>query len=232
MSHHRYPRRASTARTYPPGVTRDGGRYRVMVSYQDRDVHLAMTPHYDEACRYAVWGRKILGQKIQKFSAAQQGAGQPPVWFCLLTWRKAKGKTQRGLARTVGMRQNDYTDYERGLWVPRLPTLLRIAEVYDLTVGQLLGQEAQQKVVAPGVRTRGSHPDPGFGQRLAELRERAGLSQQVLADRAELSPRVVSRLERGDYGASFSIACRLAAALGVPTDALAQPLQPADLARA
>jgi transcriptional regulator with XRE-family HTH domain len=64
---------------------------------------------------------------------------------------------------------------------------------------------------SPGsVRTNGV-PVP----QLARLRKRAGLSQQALAKRAELSMQTISRLERGANARYVTIAL-LAKALRVP----------------
>jgi DNA-binding XRE family transcriptional regulator/tetratricopeptide (TPR) repeat protein len=46
-------------------------------------------------------------------------------------------------------------------------------------------------------RSAGGDPGSGFGQLLAALRLRTGLTQEELAERAELSPRAVSGMERG-----------------------------------
>ncbi|WP_232662806.1 ATP-binding protein [Pseudonocardia sp. TRM90224] len=58
-----------------------------------------------------------------------------------------------------------------------------------------------------------------FGERLRELRERAGLTQEELAERAELSVDAVSALERGTRKRPYRhTRDALAAALGVPPD--------------
>lgn len=58
------------------------------------------------------------------------------------------------------------------------------------------------------------------GRRLAEIRGSAGLSQTALADRIGTTQQHVSRLERGGSAPSADMLVRLAAALGVSTDAL------------
>jgi len=58
------------------------------------------------------------------------------------------------------------------------------------------------------------------GQRLAEFRRAAGLSQWDLAKRADLSPRAISLIETNRRGMRASTAQRVARALGITTDEL------------
>jgi transcriptional regulator with XRE-family HTH domain len=58
----------------------------------------------------------------------------------------------------------------------------------------------------------------GFGERLRALRVAAGMTQQELADKAEMHSQSVNRLERGGRSPSWEIVLRLAQALGVSTD--------------
>jgi putative transcriptional regulator len=46
--------------------------------------------------------------------------------------------------------------------------------------------------------------------RIAELRERAGLSRIELAARVEVNPQTIGYLERGEYNPSLALAFRLA----------------------
>lgn len=60
---------------------------------------------------------------------------------------------------------------------------------------------------------------PGaFGPRLTALREKAGLSQSQLAEKAGLNRQVVHKLETTDTRPTWATVQALAAALGVPTD--------------
>jgi transcriptional regulator with XRE-family HTH domain len=64
---------------------------------------------------------------------------------------------------------------------------------------------------------------PPFAARLRELRERAGLTQAQLADRAGLHLSAVTRFEQGLREPALGTAANLAAALGVTVDDLLKP---------
>lgn len=54
-----------------------------------------------------------------------------------------------------------------------------------------------------------------FGESVRELRKSAGLSQEELADLAELDRSYVGCIERGERNLSIENVCRLARAIGV-----------------
>jgi len=68
--------------------------------------------------------------------------------------------------------------------------------------------------------TRSSLPSAAFKQRLREMREKRGLSQAQLAERAGLQPAAVSHFETGARKPSFENLVKLAEALSVTTDYL------------
>ncbi len=59
---------------------------------------------------------------------------------------------------------------------------------------------------------------PTFGERLKVLREKAGLSQAELAERAGISQRAISHWELGKREPLISAVQKLCAALGVSCD--------------
>jgi transcriptional regulator with XRE-family HTH domain len=65
--------------------------------------------------------------------------------------------------------------------------------------------------------------DPGFGPRLAALRELAGLSQVALGRAAGLTHQFLARLERGERNPGWRTVQLLARALGVRLEELADP---------
>jgi len=62
-----------------------------------------------------------------------------------------------------------------------------------------------------------------FGHRLRELRERAGLTQTQLAERAGLHRQGIVKLERGEREPAWSTLLALAEALGVDLNSFAEP---------
>lgn len=59
-----------------------------------------------------------------------------------------------------------------------------------------------------------------FGNRLRELRERVGISQEELAHRSGLDRSYVGGVERGERNASLLAICKLAKGLGIATATL------------
>lgn len=62
-----------------------------------------------------------------------------------------------------------------------------------------------------------------FGLRLRELREQAGFTQAVLAEKIGTTVRNISRLETGAQEATWPIVLRLSEAFGVSCEAFCQP---------
>jgi putative transcriptional regulator len=54
--------------------------------------------------------------------------------------------------------------------------------------------------------------------RIAELRERAGLSRVELAERVGVNPQTIGYLERGEYNPSLVLAFRLADVFGLSVE--------------
>ena len=54
--------------------------------------------------------------------------------------------------------------------------------------------------------------------RIAELREAAGLSRIELADRVDVNPQTIGYLERGEYNPSLALAFRLADVFGLTVE--------------
>lgn len=79
-------------------------------------------------------------------------------------------------------------------------------------------RDSRARAAAPPRRQRGRPPktpvDPPFPNRIRELREARGLTQQQLADEAQLSKQQISALERGAKQIVPSTGRRIAVALG------------------
>src|SRR5436190_23433869 len=97
-----------------------------------------------------------------------------------------------------------------------------------------VGREANYRTIVP-VSARGpprrfppvDDLRAAFGYRVRELRERAGLTQEALAERADLDVTYVSGIERGRRNPGLNILGRLAKALRVPLPTLVADLREA-----
>ena len=58
----------------------------------------------------------------------------------LKEFRLSKGITQEELAEKLSVGQNTISQWETGERIPRVPTVLKLAEVLDCSVGDLLGE--------------------------------------------------------------------------------------------
>jgi len=70
------------------------------------------------------------------------------------------------------------------------------------------------------VANEGADIQTRFGRKLRELRLERGLSQSTLAERANVTPEHVSRMERGVVSPSLDVVGRLARALSLEPKAL------------
>jgi transcriptional regulator with XRE-family HTH domain len=68
--------------------------------------------------------------------------------------------------------------------------------------------------------SRRACPLTSFGQNVRRLRDASGLTQERLADKADLDPTYISGIERGVRNPTLLIISRLAKALGVPLSEL------------
>lgn len=64
---------------------------------------------------------------------------------------------------------------------------------------------------------RPANEDP-IPNRIAELRERDGLSRVELAQQVGVNPQTIGYLERGEYNPSLALAFRLADLFGLPIE--------------
>lgn len=76
--------------------------------------------------------------------------------------------------------------------------------------------------MAPATPTEPPNARIAFGQRVRQLREERGWSQETLADEAAIHRTYISSMERGQRNVSIDIIARVAQALNVPPSALFQ----------
>ncbi len=56
-------------------------------------------------------------------------------------YRKENGLTQREIAEKLGIAQSNVSDWENDVSRPEYENLIKLAEIYGVTVGELLGIE-------------------------------------------------------------------------------------------
>lgn len=76
------------------------------------------------------------------------------------------------------------------------------------------------------MRSRTPQPNEVFGQHLRALRKKKELTQEELAERADLGVNIVGRLERAVIAPGLVSILKLSVALGVPAKELLDPFTP------
>ena len=61
----------------------------------------------------------------------------------LAKYRKSKGLLQKDVARMLGIATNTYSCYETGTNEPSISILLNLADIFDVTVDELLGRTSE-----------------------------------------------------------------------------------------
>lgn len=76
------------------------------------------------------------------------------------------------------------------------------------------------------MRSRTPQPNEVFGQHLRALRKGRKLTQEELAERADLGVNIIGRLERAIIAPGLVTILKLSVALGVPARELLDPFTP------
>lgn len=119
--------------------------------------------------------------------------------------RRERGMTQQELAKAVGVSQASLANWEVGKTRPRSGSVERLADA--------LGVAMRDLADGPG---RGAGAD-AVGRNVRWYRERRGMTQGELADKAGVSPSAVSNCERGKSTPLAGTLGAVAKALGCQT---------------
>lgn len=107
--------------------------------------------------------------------------------------RKEKGLTQAELAERVGVTGGAVSKWERGLCYPDIETVVRLAEVLDLSVGEILAGQRIQVYTPETVDTLAKESIAAYsGSERRRMLRRMGAVLAVLA--AILIPVLVRRM--------------------------------------
>lgn len=122
-----------------------------------------------------------------------------------LRWKR--GMTQKQVADALHVEQATYSLYERGKRRLSCDTVVKLALLYEVTTGYLMGEE---------------HPEQHrtFAETLAALRTDRGLSQDALAKDLEISKNSIYYYENDKRVPDIDTAVRIAQYFGVTVDYL------------
>lgn len=92
----------------------------------------------------------------------------------LRTLRKQKGMSQEILAQQLNVVRQTVSKWEKGLSVPDADMLIRIADLFDTSVSELLGSEIEQEV------------------NVSEIAVQLALLNEQLAQKAKIRKRIIA----------------------------------------
>lgn len=127
--------------------------------------------------------------------------------------RIEKGLTQKQLADRMGVTQSHVWQYENGLVKPSDKQIKKFADALGISVNELLSAEESNK-------TENKSKTMTVGERIREIRQKAGLTQKQLADRMSVTPSHIGQYERGVVHPSNEQIKKFADALNIPFEIL------------
>ena len=92
----------------------------------------------------------------------------------LKTLRKQKGMSQEVLAQQLNVVRQTISKWEKGLSVPDADMLIRIADLFDTSVSELLGNKIEQK------------------ENVSEIAVQLALLNEQLAQKAKIRKRIIA----------------------------------------
>ncbi len=104
-----------------------------------------------------------------------------------LKLRKESGLKQNAVAEKLNVKHNTVSNWERGISLPDYPTLVKIADLYEVSVDYLLGREDELGIINIKESNFEKNPTNGFITRLKELiNEKCDGSQKKLSMATEI----------------------------------------------
>lgn len=80
----------------------------------------------------------------------------------LIFYRKSAGLSQKQVADAIGINRSTYAYYEVGKTSPKLPTLTKIATIYNISVDQLLNGDHSLNSDVSEYEVSGAYIDDSF----------------------------------------------------------------------
>jgi transcriptional regulator with XRE-family HTH domain len=143
--------------------------------------------------------------------------------------RKAAGLSQIDLSHRASLDRAAVSFLERAERAPDLSTIVRVAGAVGVKPAALLKGVGPADCPARGPRSSTDELAPAarFGVNLRWARERAGISQETLANDAHVDRAAISVFERGKRNPNLRTLLRLARALELPPGVLLRGVQAA-----
>lgn len=142
--------------------------------------------------------------------------------------RKRSGWTQEQLADLLGTSKSHVSEMESGKKNPSQPMLARLAQVFSVSLAEMLGgdippQGLDADVVRPLPREREvATSDGSFRSAMIEAMQEQGLSVADLSRSSGVGYDLINKLKRGDNrSTSAEAAAKIAQALGIESGAAA-----------
>ena len=144
------------------------------------------------------------------------------------------GLSQQELADALGTSKAAVSSYEKNKTMPTFTTLIRIAEILNVSTDYLLsfGDDRLDEIYDVNHLTSEENPDGnqravklagrfmGIGAQIRELREESGLSRQQLADDLSLSVTSIQKYEKDIAAPSYGTLLDMARYFDVSTERL------------
>jgi transcriptional regulator with XRE-family HTH domain len=145
--------------------------------------------------------------------------------------RRRAGLSQIDLSLRASLDRAAVSFLERAERAPDLSTIVRVAGAVSVKPAALLGGIGPAASTARGPRSSGEQQSPAarFGTNLRWARERAGISQEALANEAHVDRAAISVFERGKRNPNLRTLLRLARALELPPGVLLRGVEAAAL---
>jgi transcriptional regulator with XRE-family HTH domain len=136
--------------------------------------------------------------------------------------RRQAGLSQIDLSQRASLDRAAVSFLERAERAPDLSTIVRVAGALNVKPAALLKGIGPDGSTVRGPRAAGGDPKPAarFGANLRWARERAGISQEALANDAHVDRAAISVFERGKRNPNLRTLLRLARALALPPGVL------------
>lgn len=113
--------------------------------------------------------------------------------FCenLKRLRSDRGLSQQAIASLLGITQQAYANYESGKREPDHENLLRLSEIYSVSVDQLLSAPIPDDTAAPSPLAK------ALGARLRDIRRQRRITMKQLGESIGLAESTISQYETG-----------------------------------